>query len=458
MSRKERRAVAKSANAEAICRLADVLLREGKTKKAEKAYQQALAIDPGRHAAHNNLANLFQKQGRYDDAGRHFREAINLSPDTSLYYNNAAVLLTEIGQTTDAVKFHAKALDLQPDYVDAHIGLGLALTKLGQLDEAIGSLRRALDHAPENLLARIHLGSALASQGRIVEALDQAEIASHSSENASFPHYQLGLLLARCGAPDAARSCFETHLKRDPQDRDGVRLLLAGLGALPIPERASRGQLDHLYACRASHYDEGAAGATGYRGADLVSSMFERLTAGRDNLDVIDAGCGTGLVGSRIASRTRRLVGVDASLPMLAKAREKGVYHDLRHDDLVGVLNGHADSFDVVTCAGTLIHFGDLRPVFQSAAASLRDGGLFIFTLFPHDSEIDLSVADFGGYAEGGCYRHSRSYVVRLAAATGFEIDALEFDIHEYVQGRPKTGLVGGLRRIHRAQAQPAAA
>jgi hypothetical protein len=41
--------------------------------------------------------------------------------------------------------------------------------------------------------------------------------------------------------------------------------------------------------------------------------------------------------------------------------------------------------------------------------------------------------------------------VARLARSTGFAVEALELDVHEYQHGLPLMGLVGALRRLPRA-------
>ncbi|MFI4939427.1 MAG: class I SAM-dependent DNA methyltransferase [Burkholderiales bacterium] len=167
----------------------------------------------------------------------------------------------------------------------------------------------------------------------------------------------------------------------------------------------------------------------------------------------MDAGCGSGLVGTLISDLTSRLVGVDMSAAMLEKAAEKGVYAQLCQDDLVSFMTNHSDRYDAVTCAATLIHFGDLAPAFEAAAACLRDGGIFVFTLFPNDGELseqDIIVAANLGYATGGCYAHSSSYVRRIAESTGFSVEILDSVIHEYEFGKPVMGLIVALRRRFR--------
>ena len=55
-------------------------------------------------------------------------------------------------------------------------------------------------------------------------------------------------------------------------------------------------------------------------------------------LDVLDAGCGTGLCGPLVAPYARRLVGVDLSRGMLEQAREKNVYDELVKGELTAYL------------------------------------------------------------------------------------------------------------------------
>jgi predicted TPR repeat methyltransferase len=325
--------------------------------------------------------------------------------------------------------------------------MGIVLFELGQWEDAIKCYLHALELNPGHLTARINLGSVLAKQGRTVEALDQAEIVSRSSEDPAFPHSAMGDLLARCGASEAALICFKAHLDLHPNDEEGIGLRLAALGGGPIPERASDGHLDRLYSARASNWDQKAEEKTGYFGAELVASMLARFSNEAEKLDIIDVGCGTGLVGSLVARKAKSLIGVDASLPMLQRARAKGLYQHLEHGDLVAFMKEQTDRCDAVTCAATLIHFGDLRPAFEAVASSLRDQGLFVLTLFPNENEDDVTVNASDGWVQGGCFKHGRNYVRRLAETSGFSVEAIETGIHEYSKDTPIIGLVVALRR-----------
>jgi predicted TPR repeat methyltransferase len=452
MNRKARRAAAKQGNAvelaTALGAVACQLEQAGRTLEAVQKYREALALDPTARGVANNLGNLLYKQGRLDEALVYFNDAILLEPQNAVYHNNLGNVYLNRRQFQEAALHFQKASALDPKYSDAHNGLGVVLYESGQMDDAIKCYLHALEQNPGHLIARINLGSVFAKQGRIVEALDQAEIVSRSSDDPAFPHSAMGELLARCGASEAALACFKAHLDRHPDDEEGMGLWIAALGAGPTPERASDGHLDRLYSNRASNWDEKAERTTGYFGAELVASMLARFSDGPEKLDIIDVGCGTGLVGSLVAHKAKRLIGVDASLPMLERARAKGLYQHLQHGDLVAFLKQQTERCDAVTCAATLIHFGDLRPAFAAVASGLRDQGLFILTLFPNENEDDVSVNASDGWVQGGCFKHGSNYVKRLAETTGFIVEAIESSIHEYQREKPVMGLVVALRRV----------
>ena len=195
------------------------------------------------------------------------------------------------------------------------------------------------------------------------------------------------------------------------------------------------------------HWDVGKA----YFGHELVAEALKKLPHRSEKLDILDAGCGTGLVGDLVRDLANRLDGIDMSSAMLEKAREKDIYDYLHLGDLLSFMLDNPTNYDAIISAATLIHFGDLTPVFDAAAVSLRDNGLFVFTLFPNDSthdSRDVVVAQNSFLAIGGCYAHSTSYVSRLAGAAGFGVDVLERRLHEYYKKTmPVTGLVVALRK-----------
>jgi predicted TPR repeat methyltransferase len=121
------------------------------------------------------------------------------------------------------------------------------------------------------------------------------------------------------------------------------------------------------------------------------------------------------------------------------------VYDELLHGELTAYLTGQRNAFDVIVSADTLVYFGSLDAVVEAAAAALRPGGLFVFTL---EHASGPSVADFNLELHGR-YTHSRAYVERLLPANGFAIDIGCADLR-MESGMPVAGLVVRARKPRR--------
>jgi predicted TPR repeat methyltransferase len=444
MNRAQRRSISKSKSSTDLVGLAEFYLLNGRLDDAEQKFREAIKLNPGHAQAHNNLGSILQKTGRIAEATEHYARAFKISPMDTAFVFNLAWALTVQHRFRDAVALYRQAISLDPQSADAHFGLALALTDLGEYGEAELHYLSTLQIDPLHWQARVSFGMALVDQEKIIAAFEQAEILARSEQATGFPHKNFGVLLARAGCPDGARLCFETHLAHNPADKDEIAMLLATVGGA-LPERTSDQQVVQLYAARASRWDQAIAGPMGYQGHRLVFAAIDRLNSHAGT--IIDAGCGTGLVGELVRAKTDRLIGVDMSEAMLTQARQKDVYDELHCGDLVEYLNKHPRSCDIISSAATLIHLGDLNPVFAAVARCLRPDGLFVFTVFPNDDDPEaVSIGTLNGMAQGGCFRHGSSYVTRTAAMHGLCVELLKRELHEHARNASIYGLVVALR------------
>ena len=105
---------------------------------------------------------------------------------------------------------------------------------------------------------------------------------------------------------------------------------------------------------------------------DLEVDFTERYSRGRD---VLEVGCGTGLLLSRLAPNARRAEGVDLSPGMLAKARDRGLKvregsaTELPYED---------HSFDVVVSFKVLAHVPDIGLALLEMARVTKPGGVML--------------------------------------------------------------------------------
>ncbi|PLX70166.1 MAG: class I SAM-dependent methyltransferase [Denitrovibrio sp.] len=98
--------------------------------------------------------------------------------------------------------------------------------------------------------------------------------------------------------------------------------------------------------------------------------------------NVIDAGCGTGLVGSMLKEHGfRGIHGLDYSVEMLQVAEGKSVYEKLYHADLTLPLEIEADIYDALICVGTFTYGHVSADAFDSLVKIVKPGGHIVFTV-----------------------------------------------------------------------------
>ena len=86
-----------------------------------------------------------------------------------------------------------------------------------------------------------------------------------------------------------------------------------------------------------------------YRGADDGAAFFARLVSPHSR--VVDAGCGSGLVGQRLGELGfGDLTGCDISSAMLALAREKNIYSGGLYKTDIQALPLEANAYGALVC------------------------------------------------------------------------------------------------------------
>jgi predicted TPR repeat methyltransferase len=99
---------------------------------------------------------------------------------------------------------------------------------------------------------------------------------------------------------------------------------------------------------------------------------------------------------------------------MIEKARARGAYDELVVQELVGFMGSRPAAFDAIVSADTLVYFGSLAEPLAAARMSLRQGGIFVFTLERLEAEEGFRLEPHGRYS------HSERYVRETATLAGF--------------------------------------
>jgi predicted TPR repeat methyltransferase len=377
--------------------------QQGRNEEAVTLIERSVALVPDQADWHSNLGIVLQTNERLDSAICSYRRAIAIDPGHANAYNNLGVLLRATGQPVEAEAAYRAAIRLDPEHIDAYTNLGILLNGLKRTEEATACYCKAITLRPKH------------------------------------PEARKLLALAHCtlGEVGHATKILEEWLEEEPGNPI-ARHMLAACTSRDVPERASNAFIETTFDGFAASFEAKLARLS-YRAPVLVAAMLEDCGLKPSHrLDVLDAGCGTGLCGALVAPFARRLVGVDLSEGMLAHAKEKNVYHALKKAELSEYLRNNREAFDLIVSADTLVYFGDLKGVIAAFAAALRPNGLLVFTLEHAAGDVD----DAGFRLElHGRYSHARPYVEQLLTTSGLQSKVVQAELRMEA-GAPVQGLV----------------
>ncbi len=424
------------------------LHQRGQLEEAERVYLGVLEAEENNPDALHYLGVMRHQQGRSLLAIDLVRRAIDIRPDYVDALNNLGNIYQQLGGPDDAAKAYKMALELRPDHPEALRNLAVALRKLKRFEESLDAYQRAIEQEPGNVQNLYGLGIVYEKMGRVDEAVKTLKkaLAIRPDPDA---FKCLGQMLYRLRRIDEAAANYEAWLRVDP-DSPVARHMLAACTLKDIPVRAGDAYVTQVFDLFADRFDE-ALQKLEYRAPALVGEALRRTDGEpRGDLDIVDAGCGTGLLAQYLRPYARRLVGVDLSPKMLEKAAERALYNETVAAELASFLRSSPEAFDVVASSDTLVYFGDLREVLAAARTSLRPRGRLLFTLEHAINEADA----LEGYRihPHGRYSHTETYVRKTLAETDFEVIAIDKEHLRREGGAYVAGLVTLARR-----AKPAA-
>ena len=417
--------------------LAILLQKNEQLVEARELYRRVLDTSPNHPDALHYAGVLAHQQGHSDEGVALIERSLAIAPGRADCYNNLGIIFQSTGKLQAAIGAYQHAIAIDSSHANAHSNLGVLLRATGKPLEAEAAYRRAIQLNPEHIDAYTNLGILLNALKRTREATEcYCKVITLRPKHREARRL---LALAHCvlGDIDEAVHIFDQWLDEEPADPIALHMRAACTGR-DVPGRASNGFVERTFDSFASSF-ESKLEHLSYRAPALVAAMLENSgIAPSKQLDVLDAGCGTGLCGPLLVPYARRLAGVDLSEGMLALAKEKHVYDRLTKGELTDHMRGNTAAFDVIVSADTLVYFGDLGRVVAAAVGALRPNGLFIFTL----EHAVGAAADINWRLEtNGRYSHARAYVERVLTDAGLEpwIAPAELRMES---GAPVAGLV----------------
>ena len=177
--------------------------------EAEKAYRQALTLDPTYPLAHRMLGIVLSHMGRHEPARESIRRARELDPLYAMHHALSAQIAFAARDYSAAVEFATQATVIDPHFWIGYFQLAQVHVQLRNTDLAVDALSHAGKLSGGNTKV-IALRSYLLSQvGQIDEARQGLHTLEAISRERYVPPYAMALIHAGLNQPDDALDCLE---------------------------------------------------------------------------------------------------------------------------------------------------------------------------------------------------------------------------------------------------------
>lgn len=454
-------------------KVATGLHKQGRVREAADLYRRitrAYADHPEVRIAWSNLGAALQGLGRLDDAVHALKKARALRPDQPAPHHNLGMALLNRGDLEGAAESLERAVALDPGFADAWVGLGIVRQRTGDLPGTEEAWNRAMAARPDLMEPRFNLATLYAQTGRRDEAL--AAFRACLERQPRFPeatyaigrlledsgdfdgaagqylqalrlvpgvepiHNQLGHVLQALARSDAgkARALAEEWRSAFPQSAIAGHMAAAILGEQP--DRAGDAYVREQFDRFAPIYDEALEGLENRVPELLKEAVAAALPPPSGALSVLDAGCGTGLLAPWLKPYAARLVGVDLSPAMVARAGDRGLYDSLEARELTEHLAATPNAYDLVVAGDVLPYFGDVGALFAAVAGALETGGVFAASTEALAEPTGVELRPTGRYA------HSEAHLRTAAEAAGLAVSDLARETLRLEGGVPVDGFV----------------
>ena len=191
-------------------------LQLGEAKKAERACEMAVKLNPDDLEARNFLSQALIEQKRFVKATDIVRKLVNQKPNVALLHAQLASLLYTQKHLVDAEEHYLQAIKLDSSLASAHISYGSLLCEKGDYHGAIDQFQDALDIESDNAEVHFRMGSVFNFIGQLDKAINCFKSAISYMPGKSDPYIALAKSYKALGNHQQAEEAFRSALVVDP--------------------------------------------------------------------------------------------------------------------------------------------------------------------------------------------------------------------------------------------------
>lgn len=411
-------------------------IAQGDLKSAALTLNKASSHWPEDPRIYLLASAMAEKVGNPSNALHAMRKAVDLSPDWAPGQLELALLLARQNNFPEAIELAEKVAQQEPQNLQVLAGVVDIAHRAGHVKMAISHLRRGLVMLPNDVTLRRMLAQDLSNQNEHTEALSIWD--TLLQEQPRDIDNLIGYVQACISADQPSRALAATQTLLAGAPDDTVYQYYAAIAQGQTPAQQPDTLTTLLFDGMAQGYDHHMVRGLQYK---LPKQIAQAIIARHPDkkINVLDLGCGTGLLGVCLGKLNGFLVGVDVSTKMVEQAAKHGLYDRFHTVNLHDALRETPDAlYQVIAALDVFIYAGDITLAIPNAHRILTSGGELIFSCeaAPSGSNDTLLLQPSGRYA------HQQSHVEEVCKNAGFTRVEVEQTMLRYENNQPIAGYV----------------
>ncbi|MBP9722055.1 MAG: tetratricopeptide repeat protein [Gammaproteobacteria bacterium] len=363
-----------------------------------------------------------------------FKQSLEYNPYNYKAYYNIACCYFNLDDLASGVEYIQRTLEINPDHSDSHFALSqfYQQNNIDQGQMAEHHLQKALEYKTLNLAAANYNYGVLEHQrGNYSQAIEHYQKSLEIHPESFAAAYNLGSVYQKLRDHQKAIEYY-TQASRINPNNETCKYLIASLKSglnLDLnlehnPNQAPTEYIETLFDSYAKNFEDELINQLNYKTPELLYNLFIKYNK-KNNLNILDLGCGTGLIGQNFKPVTKTITGVDISQNMLGYAEQKNIYTKLVKSDIEQYLLSYSNSnskfkfnldsekIDLIILADVLVYYGDLTSIFNNIHNNLAESGYLLFSLESLESESESESENYR-LNNTGRYTHNWNYVKRI--------------------------------------------
>ena len=421
-----------------------IIIKEKNFELLNSKAKEALNIFPNNAEFRFYLAESYYNLANYKESVKEYKKVLQVQPNALPAHINQGNAYFHLEMYFEAMKCYNNTLKIDANSFEAYLGLAKANYSAGYKDMALENYKKCFSINPNNVEININFGDNLFASGNTKDGISYIKKAIAINPKSISAHHSLGNMYLTLKDNEKALIEYKKVLELDPNNN--LSYLVASLQGTNL-EIVPKSYVESLFDSYAVNFEESLVDNLKYNAPSLIRDVLQPFI-NLDKLDILDLGCGTGLMGQLLQPSIKSLVGVDLSSKMLVLASEKNVYTRLEKKDILDMMKQeNNNSYDIVVSSDVFIYVGNLDLVLPEIFKLLRHNGTLAFSVESLEHTIHKDKNDFYLH-QSGRYAHSISYLQKLAEKNGYEIKKCLTQQIRVDREKPVIGHIIAMRKI----------